>query len=102
MLNYTSAKILLCVAPTDMRKSFNTLAVLVRQHLKGDPPSGTWFDFLGKHGDRLKILFGTAMATPSGRIHATPYRSPVTRFNRQRQGADLKAFNASPEAPDFY
>jgi transposase len=56
VLNLTAAKIYLCLDPTDMRKSFDTLAALVREHLKGDPRSGSWFVFRGKRGDRLKIL----------------------------------------------
>jgi transposase len=56
MLNPAAATIHLCLEPTDMRKSFDTLAVLVREHLKGDPQSGSWFVFRGKRGDRLKIL----------------------------------------------
>jgi transposase len=56
VLNLTSAKIYLCLDPTDMRKSFDTLAALVREHLKGDPRSGSWFVFRGKRRDRLKIL----------------------------------------------
>ena len=43
MLNFAAVKIHLCLDPTDMRKSFDTLAVLVRDHLKGDPQSGSWF-----------------------------------------------------------
>jgi transposase len=57
MLNLAVAKIWLCVEPTDMRKSFDTLAALVREHLQGDPLSGSWFVFRGKRGDRLKILY---------------------------------------------
>ena len=57
MLNLAAAKIYLCLDPTDMRKSFDTLAVLVREHLQGDPQSGSWFVFRGKRGDRLKILY---------------------------------------------
>ena len=57
MLNLSTAKIYLCLAPTDMRKSFDTLAGLVREHLQGDPQSGSWFVFRGKRGDRLKILY---------------------------------------------
>lgn len=56
MLHLTEAKIYLCLEPTDMRKSFDTLAALVREHLQGDPQSGSWFVFRGKRGDRLKIL----------------------------------------------
>ena len=57
MLNAATAKIYLCLDPTDMRKSFDTLAALVREHLQGDPLSGTWFVFRGKQGNRLKILY---------------------------------------------
>lgn len=57
MLNASTAKIYLCLDPTDMRKSFDTLAGLVREHLQGDPLSGTWFVFRGKQGNRLKILY---------------------------------------------
>lgn len=57
MLNFSAARIYLCLDPTDMRKSFDTLAALVREHLQGDPQSGTWFVFRGKQGNRLKILY---------------------------------------------
>lgn len=57
MLNAAAARIYLCLDPTDMRKSFDTLAALVREHLQGDPLSGTWFVFRGKQGNRLKILY---------------------------------------------
>ena len=57
MLNLTSAPIWLCLEPTDMRKSFDTLAARVREHLRGDPLSGAWFVFRGKRSDRLKILY---------------------------------------------
>lgn len=57
MLNLSTAKIYLCLDPTDMRKSFDTLAALVRAQLQGDPQSGTWFVFRGKQGNRLKILY---------------------------------------------
>jgi len=57
MLNFFAAKIYLCLEPTDLRKSFDTLAAVVREHLQGDPQSGTWFVFRGKRGDRLKILY---------------------------------------------
>jgi transposase len=57
MLNVAAAKVYLCVAPTDLRKSYDTLAAVVRDHLRGDPLSGSWFVFRGKRGDRLKILY---------------------------------------------
>ena len=57
MLNFSASRIYLCLEPTDMRKSFDTLAALVREQLQGDPLSGTWFVFRGKQGNRLKILY---------------------------------------------
>ena len=57
MLNFSSTKIYLCLEPTDMRKSFDTLAAIVTEHLQGNPQSGTWFVFRGKQGNRLKILY---------------------------------------------
>ena len=47
MLNLAAAKVFLCVEPTDMRKSYDTLALLVRDHLGGDPLSASWFVFPG-------------------------------------------------------
>jgi len=57
MLNFSASRIYLCLEPTDMRKSFDTLAALVREQLQGDPLSGSWFVFRGKQGNRLKILY---------------------------------------------
>jgi transposase len=52
-----AVRIFLCAQPTDMRKSFDTLAALVREGLEGDPLSGHLFVFRNKLGDRLKLLF---------------------------------------------
>lgn len=41
---------------TDMRKGFNGLNGLVRQHLKQDPLSGDVFLFLNRRRDRIKLL----------------------------------------------
>jgi len=51
-----SAKVYLAVAPTDMRKGFDTLAALVKEFLKPDPLSGHLFRFVSRGRDRLKIL----------------------------------------------
>ena len=52
--------IYLCTAPTDMRKGFDTLAVLVREFLGHDPLSGHLFLFISRRKDRLKILYWDA------------------------------------------
>jgi transposase len=50
-------KIFLCLAPTDMRKSFDSLAALVGEVLRQDPLSGHLFVFRSKRGDRAKLLY---------------------------------------------
>jgi transposase len=52
-----SVRIFLCREPADMRKGFDTLAQLVRDHLGGDPLSGHLFVFRSRRGDRLKVLY---------------------------------------------
>ena len=43
--------------PTDMRKSFNGLVALTESALKQDPLSGSFFVFLNRRRDRIKILY---------------------------------------------
>jgi transposase len=52
-----SVRLFVCLLPADMRKGFDTLAQLVREHLGGDPLSGHLFVFRNKRGDRLKLLY---------------------------------------------
>ncbi len=57
MLNFTSQqRIFVARAVVDMRKSFDTLATLVRNDMQGDPLSGDIFVFIGRGKNRLKIL----------------------------------------------
>jgi transposase len=49
-------RIFLCRQPTDMRKSFDSLAGLVQMSLQADPLSGDAYIFVGKHRNRVKIL----------------------------------------------
>ena len=50
-------RVFLCTLPTDMRKSFDTLAGLVQRELGQDPLSGDLFVFRSRRGDRLKLLW---------------------------------------------
>lgn len=52
-----SVKVYLATGPTDMRKGFDSLAALVREHLGHDPLSGSLFLFVGRDKDRIKILY---------------------------------------------
>lgn len=57
MLSWPNAlRIWLATRPTDLRKSFDTLAELVRQELGADPLSGQLFVFRNKRADRVKLL----------------------------------------------
>ena len=50
------SKIYLVAGPTDMRKSFDTLAAVVRDVINADPLSGHLFVFCNRRRDRLKAL----------------------------------------------
>ena len=50
-------RIFVYTRPTDMRKSFDGLAALVRDVLGADPLSGHLFIFRSRQGDRLKMLY---------------------------------------------
>jgi transposase len=52
-----SVRIWLATQATDLRKSFDSLAELVRQQLGGDPLSGQLFVFRNKRADRVKLLY---------------------------------------------
>lgn len=47
----------LCTTPTDMRRSYDGLSALVKEHLGQDPLSGHGFVFLNRRGTQLKCLY---------------------------------------------
>ena len=51
-----TVRIWLSTRPADLRKSFDGLAALVRDGLRGDPLSGDIFVFRNKSADRIKLL----------------------------------------------
>ncbi len=58
MLSFPPAvRIWLALAPADLRKGFDALAELVRQHLRNDPLSGHVFVFRNRRSDRIKLLY---------------------------------------------
>lgn len=52
-----SVRIFLSTSPADMRRSFDGLALLVRDILAQDPFSGHLFLFRNRKGDRVKLLW---------------------------------------------
>ena len=53
----SSVKIYLCKESTDMRKSFDALAVMVEHILCQNPLSGHLFIFRNKRGNMIKCLY---------------------------------------------
>ncbi len=49
--------VFVCLQPTDLRKSFDSLAVLTESVIRQDPLSGHLFVFLNRCRDRMKVLF---------------------------------------------
>jgi transposase len=56
MLHLNGRRVFLCQAAVDMRKSYDTLADLIRASLGKDPFTGDVFMFLGRDRIRLKVL----------------------------------------------
>lgn len=52
-----TVRILVCTQPQDMRRSFDTLAAVVRDVLREEPQSGALYVFVGKRPTRVKILW---------------------------------------------
>ena len=50
-------RVWLAAGPTDMRKGFDGLAMLVQSTLRRDPFSGHVFVFRGRRGDLIKLLW---------------------------------------------
>ena len=58
MLSFLSnTRVYLAAGATDLRKSFDTLAGVVRESLRMDPLSGHLFVFTNSRKNRIKILF---------------------------------------------
>lgn len=53
----SGVRILVCTQPQDMRKSFDTLALVSRQLFGEDPQSGALYVFVGKRASRVKVLW---------------------------------------------
>ena len=58
MLTFASrAKVYLATEPVDLRRGHDGLCSLVRNALELDPFAGHLFVFVGRRGDRIKVLF---------------------------------------------
>ena len=85
----TSVRIWLATRATDLRKSFDSLAELVRQQLQGDPLSGQLFVFRNKRADRIKLLYwdDDGFVIVYKRLEAGTFRFPQGETN----GVEIRA-----------
>jgi transposase len=82
-------RVFLCLLPTDMRKSFDSLAGLVEQQLGQDPLAGDLFVFRSKRGDRLKLLYwdSDGLAIWYKRLEEGTFVFPASDQQRAQVGA---------------
>jgi len=74
-----SVRVYLCLTPCDMRKSFDSLHTLVREHLELDAFAGHLFVFTSRRKDRVKILYWDrdGFAVWSKRLEEGTYAIPL-------------------------
>jgi transposase len=75
-----SVRVYLCLSPCDMRKSFDSLHTLVREHLELDALAGHLFVFASRRRDRVKILYWDrdGFAIWSKRLEEGTYAMPFS------------------------
>ena len=98
-----SVRVYLCLSPCDMRRSFDGLHALVRDHLQLDAFAGHLYLFTNRRKDRLKILYWDrsgfaiwakrleqgAFAIPSAEPGAPRFEITVEELGALLSGIDL-------------
>lgn len=81
-----------CLAPTDMRKSFDTLSALVAQALGRDLLSGDVFLFVSRSRKRAKALFwdGTGLCLYAKRLEKGRFGAPWATKTADDDSAPLQ------------
>ena len=71
--------IYVATTPVDMRKSFDGLSAIVKNSFRKNPLDGTFFVFINRSADRLKILYWDrdGYALRYKRLEAGRFRLPV-------------------------
>ena len=82
-----SVRVYQCLAPTDMRRSFDGLHALVRDHLQLDAFAGHLYIFSNRRRDRVKILYWDrdGLAVWSKRLEEGTYAVPFGDGAGERQ-----------------
>ena len=90
-------RVYLCLTACDMRKSFDGLHALVREHLQLDAFAGHLFVFASRRKDRVKILYWDrdGFALWSKRLeegtYAVPFANSADEHRREITVAELGA-----------
>lgn len=82
-----SVRVYLCLTACDMRKSFDGLHALVREHLELDAFAGHLFVFASRRRDRVKILYWDrdGFAVWSKRLEEGTYAVPFGAESQERR-----------------
>jgi transposase len=82
-----SVRVYLCLTACDMRKSFDGLHALVREHLELDAFAGHLFVFASRRKDRVKILYWDrdGFAVWSKRLEEGTYAVPFGDSTEERR-----------------
>ena len=102
-----SVRVYLCLNPCDMRRSFDGLHALVREHLQLDAFAGHLYLFANRRKDRLKILYWDrsgfaswakrleegSFVIPSGEPGSTRCEITVEELGALLSGIDLQQAN---------
>ena len=92
-----SVRVYLCLAPCDMRKSFDGLHALVRDHLELDPFAGHLVVFASRRRDRIRIFywdrdgFGIWSKRLEEGTYAVPFADKVTERRQEITAQELGA-----------
>ena len=89
-------RIFVCTTPQDMRKSFDTLAAVVRDVLGQQPEDGALYVFLGKSPTRLKVLWfdRNGYCLLAKRLHRAVFRGPEPQGSSPSVRIDAEALAA--------
>ena len=81
-----SVRVYVCLTPCDMRRSFDGLHALVRDHLDLDAFAGHLYLFASRRRDRVKILYWDrdGFAVWSKRLEEGTYAIPPAEPNTRR------------------
>jgi transposase len=93
----TQVRIFVCTERQDMRRSFDGLALAVKERLALEPESGALFVFASKRGNRLKVLWfdHNGYCLLYKRLHRALFELPeATDLERPLAAIDARALAA--------